>query len=155
MDGIDFGLIRHALEKAKEHGYAHVELETAIGSFEANFGPKKPLKTKPKVKLGEGASAKVAQLLTIKSASVGYFGAIPSTPNLGDKVTAGDVVGIVSVLGLAQDVTTKHDGYVKEVRVSDGDTVEYGQILFALSESPVVLVETISSQSSPSEELPQ
>jgi acetyl-CoA carboxylase biotin carboxyl carrier protein len=51
---------------------------------------------------------------------------------LGQKVTAGSVVGIVEVMKLFNEIEAEIAGVITDVLVKDGDFVEYGQPLFRL-----------------------
>ena len=63
-----------------------------------------------------------------RSTAVGYF--IPSrTLVVGGSVQAGDTLGVVDVLGVAQEVTAPEDGIIANVLAEDGQAVEYGQAL--------------------------
>jgi acetyl-CoA carboxylase biotin carboxyl carrier protein len=63
-----------------------------------------------------------------RSTAVGYF-----TPSrelvVGGMVQAGDVMGVVDVLGIAQEVTAPEDGIIASVLAEEGQAVEYGQAL--------------------------
>jgi acetyl-CoA carboxylase biotin carboxyl carrier protein len=50
----------------------------------------------------------------------------------GAKVRAGDRIGAVDMLGVAQEVVAPVDGVVAELLAEDGDGVEYGQPLVAV-----------------------
>jgi len=49
---------------------------------------------------------------------------------VGQKVTAGSVVGIVEVMKLFNEIEAEIAGVITDVLVKDGDFVEYGQPLF-------------------------
>ncbi len=63
-----------------------------------------------------------------RSSAVGYF-----TPArdlvVGHSVQAGDVLGSIDVLGIAQEVTAPADGIIAAIMAEDGQAVEYGQAL--------------------------
>ena len=62
------------------------------------------------------------------SPAVGIFGP-QADMSPGARVRAGDRVGIVDMLGVAQDVVAPADGIVSGILVDAGDAVEYGQEL--------------------------
>ncbi len=74
-----------------------------------------------------GDSTELAGLVA-RSTAVGYF--TPS-PNLvvGHSVQGGDVLGVIDVLGVAQEVVAPDDGIISTVLAEDGQAVEYGQAL--------------------------
>jgi biotin carboxyl carrier protein len=51
---------------------------------------------------------------------------------VGDRVRAGDRLGAVDMLGVAQEVVAPMDGIVGASLVESGDAVEYGQELLAI-----------------------
>lgn len=63
-----------------------------------------------------------------RSPAVGYFTPAPDLA-LGQSVQAGDLLGSIDVLGIAQEVTAPSDGIVGRLLVEDGQAVEYGQAL--------------------------
>lgn len=63
----------------------------------------------------------------VESPVVGYFRALDPAIEAGDEVKAGEKVGEVLALGLANDVASPVDGRVEEVCVQDGEAVEFGQ----------------------------
>jgi acetyl-CoA carboxylase biotin carboxyl carrier protein len=63
-----------------------------------------------------------------RSPAVGYFTPVPDLA-LGQPVQAGDVIGSIDVLGIAQEVTAPADGIISALLAEDGQAVEYGQAL--------------------------
>ena len=63
---------------------------------------------------------------TVTSPAVGYFTARDGVSN-GTKVTSGDVLGHVDVLGVRQEVVAPVDGVVGGLEVESGQAIEYGQ----------------------------
>jgi len=63
-----------------------------------------------------------------RSPAVGYFSPAPGLA-VGLTVQAGDLLGTIDVLGIAQDVVAPSDGMVASVLAEDGQAVEYGQAL--------------------------
>jgi biotin carboxyl carrier protein len=51
---------------------------------------------------------------------------------VGSRVRAGDPLGAVDMLGVAQEVIAPIDGIVGEALVEPGDAVEYGQELLVI-----------------------
>ena len=52
----------------------------------------------------------------------------------GDQVRKGDTLCIIEAMKLMNEVTAERDGVIKEVCVSNGETVEYGTVLFLIGE---------------------
>ena len=67
---------------------------------------------------------------TIIATSVGRFVPIAK---LGDTINVGDMVASVEALGVLSPITADKAGVVSEVFLGDGDKVEYGTTLIALS----------------------
>jgi biotin carboxyl carrier protein len=63
-----------------------------------------------------------------RSPAVGYFSPARDLA-VGQGVSAGDTLGSVDVLGIAQEVTAPIDGIVSAVLAETGQAVEYGQVL--------------------------
>ena len=83
------------------------------------------------------APAPAAKLESIDSPLVGTFyrAASPDAKpfvEVGDKVTADTVVGIIEAMKVMNEVKAEKSGVVKEVLVDNGDPVEYGQQLFII-----------------------
>ena len=72
-------------------------------------------------------------LPTVTAPAVGIFR--PRNGIHGTEVRAGDRLGVVDMLGIAQDVLAPVDGVVGEILAEPGDGVEYGQDLFAMAAS--------------------
>lgn len=51
---------------------------------------------------------------------------------VGQKVSKGDVVGIIEAMKVMNEITAQEDGIVEEILVSDATMVEYDQVLFTL-----------------------
>ena len=51
---------------------------------------------------------------------------------VGDKVTADTVIGIIEAMKVMNEVKAEKSGVIKEVLVDNGDPVEYGQKLFII-----------------------
>ncbi len=73
----------------------------------------------------------------VKSPLVGTFYAAPAEDaeafvQVGDVVKKGQTLAIVEAMKLMNDIETDYEGTVLEILVKNGDTVEYGQPLFAI-----------------------
>ena len=69
----------------------------------------------------------------VEAAVVGVFHETAPQVTLGQAVRAGDLLGTIDALTIRNDVRADSDGEVVGVHVEDGQPVEYGQPLFALS----------------------
>ncbi|MDR3690552.1 MAG: hypothetical protein P4L46_14335 [Fimbriimonas sp.] len=127
MAQLDPKLVRHALTVARQHGFAEVELGIGDNSFSAKLDPG-PKKGKKQASCDMDGTSEPAAL-TITSTLVGYYREAKQPLKVGANVEAGEVVAVVTALGLANDVESKVTGEVVEVLVQPGQAVEYGQVL--------------------------
>jgi pyruvate/2-oxoglutarate dehydrogenase complex dihydrolipoamide acyltransferase (E2) component len=67
------------------------------------------------------------------SPAVGYFRPRAEL-HAGTKVRAGDRIGTVDVLGIAQDLVAPGDGLIGATLVAAGEPVEYGQAVIILEQ---------------------
>ena len=56
---------------------------------------------------------------------------------VGDRVKKGQVLGIIEAMKLMNEIESDADGIVREIRVHNTDTVEYGQILFVIEKETI------------------
>ena len=68
----------------------------------------------------------------VHAANVGIFSG-PRAWNPGDAVTRGEVLGGIQTLGHTSEVRAPADGEIREVLVTTGAPVEYGQALFVIA----------------------
>ncbi len=73
----------------------------------------------------------------VKSPLVGTFYTAPSEDaapfvSVGDHVKAGQTLAIVEAMKLMNDIESEFEGTITQVFVKNGDSVEYGQPLFAI-----------------------
>jgi biotin carboxyl carrier protein len=127
MPGLDANLIKHALTVAREHGFAEVEIEANGAKFAASL---QKVKRQPKpIVHSDSDEPKSNGLLDIKATLVGYYNQAKPALEPGKSVAIGDVIAVITALGLDNDVESPLSGEVAEVLVADGDPVQYGQVL--------------------------
>ena len=90
---------------------------------------------------GAGASSSEKPLTgnIVKSPLVGTYYAASSPDSapfvkVGDKVTKGQVLGIVEAMKLMNEIESEFDGTVKEILVENEQMVEFGQPMFVIEE---------------------
>lgn len=81
-------------------------------------------------------------LALIRANVVGHFYRSPQPEDLplldvGQKVEAGQVVGLIETLGILNEVRAEVAGRVAEVLVEDGQAVDYGHPLFRIEAVPL------------------
>ena len=75
----------------------------------------------------------------IKSPMVGVFYEAPAENadpfvKKGDRVKKGDTLCIIEAMKLMNEVTAEQDGVIQEICVKNGETVEFGTVLFLIGE---------------------
>ena len=58
----------------------------------------------------------------------------PPFVSVGSRVKKGDVLCLVEAMKMFNDITADRDGVIREICVSNGDRVDYGQPLFIIAE---------------------
>ncbi|MBC8063767.1 MAG: biotin/lipoyl-binding protein [Chlorobia bacterium] len=129
MASIDAEVVKHALQVARDHGFAEVELANGEAQFRASLEP--AARKKPQVSgvIDEPDAPPETTFLSIKATHVGYFREDEGKLVIGNHIAKGDVVASISTLGLANDVESTVAGEIVEVLVKDGDAVEFGQAI--------------------------
>ncbi|MEQ1823900.1 MAG: biotin/lipoyl-containing protein [Fimbriimonadaceae bacterium] len=132
----DLSSIRHALETARDRGFAEVSLRDGELKFDAVLSAPKVKASKPSATSQSDADEQSAgpKLFEIKSPLVGYFRAGNKPLAIGEKVTTGDVVAIISQLGIANDVESKASGEIVEICVEENQAVGFGQVIALVRE---------------------
>ena len=82
-------------------------------------------------------SSEDGTLYTVTSPMVGVFYAASAENadpfvDRGDRVHAGDTLGIIEAMKLMNEITAEEDGTIEEICVKNGQIVEYGTPLFRL-----------------------
>ena len=78
------------------------------------------------------ADASSPKTQRVHAGTVGIFNG-PRAWNTGDAVTRGEVLGGIQTLGHVSEVKAPADGEIREVLVTTGAPVEYGQALFVIA----------------------
>jgi oxaloacetate decarboxylase (Na+ extruding) subunit alpha len=92
----------------------------------------------PLEEASEEVSSDTPERLAVRAGMVGVFRSLPNSPRRGDHVALGDQVGNIDSMRIPNPVVAEEAGYITDILVEDGEPVEYGQELFALSaEQPV------------------
>ncbi|CAN5419711.1 acetyl-CoA carboxylase biotin carboxyl carrier protein [soil metagenome] len=127
MSKLDLDLVKHALTTARDHGFAEVELSLGEDTFSA------VLKGKPKPKASaspvEDIPVATAPGSEIKSSLVGYYKPAKTPLAVGLTVSKGDVVAVITALGIPNDIESPASGTISEVLVEPNQPVEFGQVL--------------------------
>ena len=78
------------------------------------------------------AEASAPKTQRVHAGTVGIFNG-PRSWSPGDAVTRGEVLGGIQTLGHVSEVKAPADGEIREVLVTTGAPVEYGQALFVIA----------------------
>jgi acetyl-CoA carboxylase biotin carboxyl carrier protein len=131
MATLDYDLVRHALNIARDSGLDELELEIGDSKFSAVLDRKaKKATTKVSVPATEAETGQpTLNTKPIKAGSVGIFRTVGAILTLDTQLTAGETVGNIVALGISNDVTTPVNGVIREILVEDGQAVEFGQVI--------------------------
>jgi len=128
MPGIDHEVVTHALKVARENGFAEVDIAAGESRFHAVLEPGAPRRL-AKAKATEPPVATEPTVLPVRATQVGYYRPSSNPLSVGQKIEKGQLVAVISALGLINDVESGVSGTVIEVLVHDGDPVQFGQPL--------------------------
>jgi acetyl-CoA carboxylase biotin carboxyl carrier protein len=131
MASLDFKLVRHALDLAKQNGMQEVELEIGDSKFSAVLEKSKRIAPQQSKSVSESSSQpeSIAKTKSIRSTSVGIFRTVGEMLKVGTQIASSEVVGNIVALGISNDVISGINGVITEVLVEDGQAVEYGQTI--------------------------
>ena len=131
---MDFDDIDQLVERMRAHGLAELELENEKGRIrlrmhEATQGVMPEPEPEPAAERGR---------IVVEAPLIGTFyraSGPDATPfvSIGDTVAPGDVWCIIEAMKQMNDIPSVHTGTIEEVFVENGQPVEYGQRLFAIS----------------------
>lgn len=82
-----------------------------------------------------GADFNAAKMVTSPMVGVFYASPSPTDPpfvTVGSKVKKGDVLCIIEAMKLMNEITAEEDGEIIDICATNGNVVEYGQILFKM-----------------------
>ena len=97
-----------------------------------------PAPAAPAASAAPAAAAPASDGNEVPSPMVGtvYFSPAPGEPpfiQIGDKVTEGQTLVIIEAMKVMNQIPAPRSGIVKEMRVEDGEAVEYGQPLLVIA----------------------
>ena len=91
-----------------------------------------PIERPARAGASPAAASTAPKTQRVHASSVGIFNG-PRSWNPGDAVTRGEVLGGIQTLGHVSEVKAPADGQMREVLVTTGAPVEYGQALFVIT----------------------
>jgi len=131
--------LKKFIEFMNEHGLCELEIEEEGRRIRLKkFSQEQPVvisQLAPQVK--EEKESKSSTHAEIKSPMVGTFYRAPSPGakpyvEIGDVIKPGDVVCILEAMKLMNEIKAEMGGKVIEIRVENGQPVEFGQTLFTI-----------------------
>ena len=128
---IDFEKIQKVVDLASQSGLYEIEIADGDKRIKVVNGTSaNQVNTQAPALPAVMANSHTDDSQTIVATSVGRFVPIAK---LGDTINVGDMVASVEALGVLSPITADKAGVVSEVFLGDGDKVEYGTTLIALS----------------------
>jgi biotin carboxyl carrier protein len=125
------GLVDDLLRVELPDGLAAVTIEVEADGFAVSVSRQAQAAraSTPTVKREE---APVEKTQRVHATTVGMFSAAREW-STGDAVARGDVLGGIQSLGHVAEISAPADGEIREVLVTGGAPVEYGQALFVIA----------------------
>jgi biotin carboxyl carrier protein len=126
------GLVDDLLHLELPAGLAAVTIEVEADGFAVSVsrnGQSAAAPSTPAVQQEEAAAQKTQR---VHATTVGVF-SIAREWTTGDAVARGDVLGGIQSLGHVAEISAPADGEIREVLVTGGAPVEYGQALFVIA----------------------
>ena len=125
------GLVDDLLKLELPGGLSAVTIEVEADGFAVSVSRQGQTTraTTPAIELKEAAVEKTQR---VHATTVGLFSAAREW-STGDTVARGDVLGGIQSLGHVAEISAPADGEIREVLVTGGAPVEYGQALFVIA----------------------
>ena len=125
------GLVDDLLKLDLPDGLAAVRIEVEADGFAVSVS-RQGQGTHAVVPAEPYAEAPVEKTQRVHATTVGVF-SIAREWSAGDAVARGDVLGGIQSLGHVAEISAPADGEIREVLVTGGAPVEYGQALFVIA----------------------
>lgn len=116
------------LQMSKKTGQRGIQVQ-------ADETPGQPIPAAKAEEIGAKKGSEMGKIM--KSPLVGTFYAAPAEDaapyvSVGDTVKKGQTLAIIEAMKLMNEIESEYDGVIKEIYVSNGQAVEYGQDLFCI-----------------------
>ena len=137
---MDEANIRRYAQLMKELELTGLEITEGDTVVRLERGVAAPVLAAPAASAPQSApAAPAARGTPVCSPMVGVFYVAPSEDaapfvSAGDRVKQGDVLCIIEAMKLMNEITAERDGVIAEVCATDGQTVEYGTVLFRMED---------------------
>ncbi|MBL8048707.1 MAG: hypothetical protein JNJ45_08500 [Chthonomonas sp.] len=123
---LDRDTIQQSLRTAREFGLRVVKLQSGDDKFRAVLSASVEADEPETEEFAAVFTNEPDPIKTVCSPVVGFMKAAKVNLKVGGKVEAGQVIGEVMALGLANDIVCDHAGEITEVLAKDGEPLEYG-----------------------------
>jgi biotin carboxyl carrier protein len=138
LENLNIGKLREITSMVESSNIEEIKLEVEGVKISIN-NPKYSSTDKitAKESIPEILEKRPSDTVEIKSPIVGtfYASSSPDSPafvNVGDKVKEGDPLFIIEAMKLMNKICSEYDGEIKEILVSNEDTVEFDQVIMIL-----------------------
>lgn len=115
------------------HGYTELNLELKGQSsvklvLDNSCAP--IVNTKSQVKDECSSDAFVSTQIEVRSDKVGTFTFKDQEVKCGDKISKGEIIGVVDGISFKEAIKCSVDGVISSVNITEGAVVDYGRLLF-------------------------
>jgi len=125
------GLVDDLLKLELPDGLTAVTIEVEADGFAVSVSRQGPTERRP-TPAAKPEEEPVEKTQRVHATTVGLFSAAREW-STGDAVARGDVLGGIQSLGHVAEISAPADGEIREVLVTGGAPVEYGQALFVIA----------------------
>jgi biotin carboxyl carrier protein len=125
------GLVDDLLKLELPEGLAAVTIEVEADGFAVSVS-RQGQAARTAMPAAKREEAPVEKTQRVHATTVGLFSAAREWSS-GDSVARGDVLGGIQSLGHVAEISAPADGEIREVLVTGGAPVEYGQALFVIA----------------------
>jgi biotin carboxyl carrier protein len=126
------GLVDDLLKLELPAGLSAVTIEVEADGFAVSVSRRGEASRASAPAIALEDTAAVEKMQRVHATTVGLFSAAREW-STGDSVARGDVLGGIQSLGHVAEISAPADGEIREVLVTGGAPVEYGQALFVIA----------------------
>ncbi len=130
MSELGVDTIRYALQVARDRGLRKVQIRAGDSRFSATLDPEFEVQELPMDQVFAIVEEMIEDEVGVQAPAVGYTTDL--SLKVGSHVKEGDVVAVITALGLPNEVYAPITGEIRELKVKSGDPVEYGQTLLLI-----------------------
>jgi acetyl-CoA carboxylase biotin carboxyl carrier protein len=128
MSNLDADLVRHALSLAEKHGFAEVEIAVGDDRFAGTLA-RRPSHQSSRTIESEPEAIIISSTVDVRASQVGYYRPPKHPIEVGSAISVGEVVAVISALGISNEIESPATGKVIELLVEPNQAVQFGQVL--------------------------